>query len=121
MHVPWDASLGARFRCASGRAELRNVLRAFARRVPAVRYCQGLNFIAALLLVVFQNEARSKRGQVLKRGGGKPGRKIETVCIPYFTHTHSPEPQPFAQSKSFAPMEGASILDLGLCFRRLGL
>ena len=81
MHVPWDASLAARFRCASGRAELRNVLRAFARRVPAVRYCQGLNFIAALLLVVFQNEARSKRGQVLKQGGGKSGRKIETVCI----------------------------------------
>eukprot|EP00438_Fugacium_kawagutii_P017896 Skav201913 [mRNA] locus=scaffold3992:144534:147349:+ [translate_table: standard] len=36
---------------ASGRGELRNVLRAFARRCPAVRYCQGLNFIAALLLV----------------------------------------------------------------------
>lgn len=72
---PMDASLAARFRCASGRAELRNVLRAFARRVPAVRYCQGLNFIAALLLVVFQNEARSKRGQVLKQGGGKPGEK----------------------------------------------
>eukprot|EP00434_Breviolum_minutum_P029635 symbB.v1.2.026200.t1/scaffold2557.1/size76417/5 len=48
-----------KFRCASGRAELRNVLRAFARRVPAVRYCQGLNFIAALLLVVFQNEEQA--------------------------------------------------------------
>lgn len=48
-----------KFRCAAGRGELRNVLLAFARRCPAVRYCQGLNFIAALLLVVFQNEEQA--------------------------------------------------------------
>ncbi|CAE7250654.1 TBC1D2, partial [Symbiodinium natans] len=48
-----------KFRCAAGRAELRNVLRAFSRRCPAVRYCQGMNFIAALLLVVSQDEERA--------------------------------------------------------------
>lgn len=48
-----------KFRCASGRAELRNVLRAFARRCPAVQYCQGMNFIAALLLVVHENEEQA--------------------------------------------------------------
>ncbi|CAJ1366401.1 unnamed protein product [Effrenium voratum] len=48
-----------KFRCAAGRAELRNVLWAFARRCPAVRYCQGLNFIAGLLLVVLQNEEQA--------------------------------------------------------------
>eukprot|EP00439_Symbiodinium_sp_Y106_P072796 s955_g13.t1 len=48
-----------KFRCAAGRAELRNVLRAFSRRCPAVRYCQGMNFIAALLLIVSQDEERA--------------------------------------------------------------
>lgn len=48
-----------KFRSADGRAELRNVLRAFARHLPEVRYCQGLNFISALLLIVFQDEERA--------------------------------------------------------------
>jgi len=48
-----------RFRTAAGRAELRNVLRAFASHSPAVQYCQGLNFIAGLLLVVFLDEERA--------------------------------------------------------------
>eukprot|EP00931_Biecheleriopsis_adriatica_P086987 TRINITY_DN61515_c0_g1_i1.p1 TRINITY_DN61515_c0_g1~~TRINITY_DN61515_c0_g1_i1.p1 ORF type:complete len:411 (-),score=97.41 TRINITY_DN61515_c0_g1_i1:56-1288(-) len=48
-----------KFRTAAGRGELRNVLHAFARRRPIVQYCQGLNFIAGLLLVVFEDEARA--------------------------------------------------------------
>lgn len=48
-----------KFRTAAGRSELRNVLRAFAQHSPRVQYCQGLNFIAALLLVVFGDEERA--------------------------------------------------------------
>mmetsp|Transcript_26367 Transcript_26367/g.81027 ORF Transcript_26367/g.81027 Transcript_26367/m.81027 type:complete len:468 (-) Transcript_26367:241-1644(-) len=47
------------FRAAAGRARLRDVLRAFASCKPSVRYCQGLNFIAALLLIVFLDEERA--------------------------------------------------------------
>ena len=43
----------------SGRAELRNILRAYAHHQPRIRNCQGLNFIAALLLVVFDDEERA--------------------------------------------------------------
>jgi len=45
-----------KFRAASGQAELRNVLSAFAHHSPRVQYCQGLNFIAALLLTVLKEE-----------------------------------------------------------------
>jgi len=48
-----------KFRSAAGRGELRNVLHAFARRWPSVQYCQGLNFIAGLLLVVLRDEERA--------------------------------------------------------------
>ncbi|CAE8732091.1 unnamed protein product, partial [Polarella glacialis] len=48
-----------KFRCAAGRGELRNVLRAFANHSPRILYCQGLNFITGLLLVVFQSEERA--------------------------------------------------------------
>jgi len=48
-----------KFRKAEGRAELRNILRAFARHAPEVRYCQGLNFIAALFLIVLRDEERA--------------------------------------------------------------
>lgn len=48
-----------RFRVERGRAELRNVLRAFANHSPRVQYCQGLNFIAALMLAVFDDEDRA--------------------------------------------------------------
>lgn len=47
------------FRSVSGRSQLRNVLRAFASSVPKIQYCQGLNFIAAILLVVFSDEERA--------------------------------------------------------------
>eukprot|EP00747_Dinoflagellata_sp_TGD_P187252 gnl/TRDRNA2_/TRDRNA2_44812_c0_seq1.p1 gnl/TRDRNA2_/TRDRNA2_44812_c0~~gnl/TRDRNA2_/TRDRNA2_44812_c0_seq1.p1 ORF type:complete len:446 (+),score=90.00 gnl/TRDRNA2_/TRDRNA2_44812_c0_seq1:69-1340(+) len=45
-----------KFRSEAGMTELRNVLHAFARHSPKVRYCQGLNFIAALLLVHLEEE-----------------------------------------------------------------
>lgn len=48
-----------KFRTAAGRGELRNVLHAFAILSPRVQYCQGLNFIAALLLVVQGDEERA--------------------------------------------------------------
>jgi len=47
------------FRTEMGRSQLRNVLRAFASYTPLVRYCQGLNFIAAVLLIVFSDEERA--------------------------------------------------------------
>lgn len=48
-----------RFQNAAGVSELRNVLRAFAVHSPSIRYCQGLNFITALLLIVFDNEEQA--------------------------------------------------------------
>jgi len=47
------------FRMESGRAELRNILRAFANHSPRVQYCQGLNFVAALLLVIMRDPERA--------------------------------------------------------------
>eukprot|EP00927_Polykrikos_kofoidii_P061063 TRINITY_DN55955_c0_g1_i1.p1 TRINITY_DN55955_c0_g1~~TRINITY_DN55955_c0_g1_i1.p1 ORF type:complete len:371 (+),score=43.57 TRINITY_DN55955_c0_g1_i1:88-1200(+) len=43
----------------AGRGQLRNVLHAFASHAPKVRYCQGLNYIAGLLLLVFLDEERA--------------------------------------------------------------
>lgn len=48
-----------RFRTSAGQAELRNVLRAFALSFPSVGYCQGLNFIAGMMILVFESEERS--------------------------------------------------------------
>jgi len=48
-----------RFRQAVGQAELRNVLSAYAHHAPRVQYCQGINFIAALLLIVLEEEELS--------------------------------------------------------------
>lgn len=36
--------------------ELRNVLRTYALFNPEVEYCQGMNYIAGLLLMVFQDQ-----------------------------------------------------------------
>mmetsp|Transcript_98311 Transcript_98311/g.194795 ORF Transcript_98311/g.194795 Transcript_98311/m.194795 type:complete len:380 (-) Transcript_98311:349-1488(-) len=47
------------FRMESGQAELRNVLQAFANHSPRVQYCQGLNFIAALLLLIMRDPERA--------------------------------------------------------------
>jgi len=47
------------FRTVAGRSQLRNVLHALAAHAPLVQYCQGLNFIAAVLLMVFGCEERS--------------------------------------------------------------
>jgi hypothetical protein len=46
-------------KAAHGRGQLRRVLRAFAIFNQRVQYCQGLNFIAALLLIVFCDEERA--------------------------------------------------------------
>mmetsp|Transcript_11988 Transcript_11988/g.21971 ORF Transcript_11988/g.21971 Transcript_11988/m.21971 type:complete len:395 (+) Transcript_11988:42-1226(+) len=42
-----------------GQQQLRLVLCAFATHWPHVRYCQGLNFIAGLLLIVFDDAERA--------------------------------------------------------------
>jgi len=41
------------FKDPSGQEMLHDVLRAFAHHFPRIGYCQGINFIAALFLVVF--------------------------------------------------------------------
>jgi hypothetical protein len=46
-------------RRSSGRAQLRNVLRVFAVHFPHIQYCQGLNYIAAMLLIVFGDEEKA--------------------------------------------------------------
>lgn len=53
-----------KFRELAGQAELRNVLRAFAHHSPRVQYCQGLNYIAALMLIVFVEEETAFWGLV---------------------------------------------------------
>lgn len=47
------------FRAESGRNQLKRVLLAFASHSPRVRYCQGLNYIAALFILVFSTEERA--------------------------------------------------------------
>lgn len=47
------------FREESGRNWLRNVLHAYACFSPRVQYCQGLNFITGLLLIIFKCEERA--------------------------------------------------------------
>ena len=41
---------------APGRAALRRILAACARRTPSVGYCQGLNFLAATFLLLLPEE-----------------------------------------------------------------
>lgn len=48
-----------RFRLEAGQSELRSVLTAFAQHCPRVQYCQGLNFIAALFLIVMEDAERA--------------------------------------------------------------
>ncbi len=50
------ADADAAINTPEGRAKLRRVLRAYALRNPAVGYCQGMNFIAGLLLLVVSEE-----------------------------------------------------------------
>lgn len=42
----------ARVNTSAGTASMRRVLRAYSLRNPSVGYCQGMNFIAGLLLQV---------------------------------------------------------------------
>eukprot|EP00929_Paragymnodinium_shiwhaense_P002621 TRINITY_DN102923_c0_g1_i1.p1 TRINITY_DN102923_c0_g1~~TRINITY_DN102923_c0_g1_i1.p1 ORF type:complete len:488 (+),score=138.17 TRINITY_DN102923_c0_g1_i1:45-1466(+) len=48
-----------KFRTAAGQEALRKVLHAYARYSPRVLYCQGLNYIAALFLIVFEDEEKA--------------------------------------------------------------
>ncbi|GAB5034140.1 gtpase activator nb4s calmodulin-binding protein partial [Nannochloropsis oceanica] len=50
------ADADAAINTAEGRAALRRVLRTYALRNPSVGYCQGMNFIAGLLLLVVSEE-----------------------------------------------------------------
>ncbi len=50
------ADADAAINTPEGRATLRRVLRAYALRNPSVGYCQGMNFIAGLLLLVVSEE-----------------------------------------------------------------
>ncbi|PIK59536.1 putative growth hormone-regulated TBC protein 1-A [Apostichopus japonicus] len=45
---------------ASGKQDsLRNVLKAFANHNPEIGYCQGLNYVVAMLLIVLKDEEKS--------------------------------------------------------------
>ncbi len=48
-----------RFHSEEGQTQLRNVLRAYAAYDPEVAYCQGMNFIAGLLLLYMPSEAHA--------------------------------------------------------------
>ncbi|PNH10162.1 Rab GTPase-activating protein 1-like [Tetrabaena socialis] len=48
-----------RFHSEDGQAQLRSVLRAYAAYDPEVAYCQGMNFIAGLLLMYLPSEAHA--------------------------------------------------------------
>eukprot|EP00928_Gymnodinium_smaydae_P086760 TRINITY_DN71197_c0_g1_i1.p1 TRINITY_DN71197_c0_g1~~TRINITY_DN71197_c0_g1_i1.p1 ORF type:complete len:391 (-),score=92.21 TRINITY_DN71197_c0_g1_i1:122-1294(-) len=47
------------FQAEEGRQRLRRVLHAFAKHSPRVLYCQGLNYIAGLFLLILGDEERS--------------------------------------------------------------
>ncbi|XP_026190619.1 uncharacterized protein LOC34623527 [Cyclospora cayetanensis] len=55
VDLPRTFPSNKRFRCNNGICALRRVLRGFAAARPAVGYCQGLNFLAATMLL-FQKE-----------------------------------------------------------------
>jgi hypothetical protein len=46
-----------KFNAEAGKASLRNVLRAYATYDAEVGYCQGMNFLAGLLLMWLADEA----------------------------------------------------------------
>ncbi|KAL6752645.1 rab-GTPase-TBC domain-containing protein [Haematococcus lacustris] len=58
-----------RFACPEGRRALRNVLTAYAAYDPDVGYCQGMNFLAGLLLMNLPTEALAFEGLVLLMKG----------------------------------------------------
>lgn len=54
-----------RFKSQAGQLRLQRVLRAYAAHDPEVNYCQGMNFLAALLLVWMPSEAEAFGGLVV--------------------------------------------------------
>lgn len=56
LDLPRTFPNNKRFRCSGGICALRRVLRGFAAARPAVGYCQGLNFLAATLLLFQKQE-----------------------------------------------------------------
>ena len=54
-----------RFKTAAGQMSLLRVLRAYAVHDPEVNYCQGMNFLAALLLIWMPSEADAFGGLVV--------------------------------------------------------
>eukprot|EP01043_Picozoa_sp_COSAG02_P044724 COSAG02_NODE_4022_length_5891_cov_111.561119_7_plen_565_part_00 len=61
-----------------GHASLRNVLRAFAVFLPSVGYCQSMNFIAAMLLVVFRSRPTAEEDSFWTLA------VLETVILPNY-------------------------------------
>eukprot|EP00201_Polytomella_parva_P022776 CAMPEP_0175039552 /NCGR_PEP_ID=MMETSP0052_2-20121109/662_1 /TAXON_ID=51329 ORGANISM="Polytomella parva, Strain SAG 63-3" /NCGR_SAMPLE_ID=MMETSP0052_2 /ASSEMBLY_ACC=CAM_ASM_000194 /LENGTH=343 /DNA_ID=CAMNT_0016301447 /DNA_START=59 /DNA_END=1087 /DNA_ORIENTATION=- len=62
-----------RFNSEEGQQALRNVLRAYSAYDPKVGYCQGMNFVAGLLLMFMPTEAHAFAGLVIlieERGMG---------------------------------------------------
>lgn len=55
----------ARFTTQTGKLGLQRVLRAYAAYDPEVNYCQGMNFLAALLLIWMPTEAEAFGGLVV--------------------------------------------------------
>ena len=54
-----------RFTTEAGKLSLMRVLRAYAVYDPEVNYCQGMNFLAALLLIWMPSEAQAFGGLVV--------------------------------------------------------
>ena len=54
-----------RFTTTAGKLGLQRVLRAYAAYDPEVNYCQGMNFLAALLLIWMPSEAEAFGGLVV--------------------------------------------------------
>ena len=55
----------ARFTTPAGKASIQRVLLAYAAFDPEVNYCQGMNFLAALLLIWMPSEAEAFGGLVV--------------------------------------------------------
>ena len=77
----------AQFASAEGRAALRRVLLAHARRNPAIGYTQSMNFLAAFLLIVLPEEVRTAKRAHEPRGTGCEPRPSPSH-LPWSRHSY---------------------------------
>ena len=76
-----------------GRDALKRVLFAYARHNPSVGYCQGMNFLTALLLLLMEEEAAFWCLAAI----------VEDILPGYFTNTMLAGANPFTTPRLLKP------------------